>query len=239
MRAARQATRLRLTRANSSVQRGQQAVYAVTVTSTHGFTGAVTLSVDHLPQHTTASFAPPTVTVTASGAGRTVTSTLTVSTSALTALDRSTLTVTARSGRITGSTTGVLTVSSVPSAPSQRRFAISGHATGALSPGVTVPIDVTLFNPDPKSLAVANVTVKIRSVTPLPGRSCSADDYTMSQYTGPYPLTVPGQAQRSLSQLGVPARLWPQATFVNRPVNQDGCRGARVELGYVGSGHGS
>lgn len=332
---------VRLAPGSMSVQRGQQAVFTVTLTSTDGFAGALALSAEGLPAHTTAAFEPATMMLRPTGRGSAATSTLTVSTTTSTTLGAATFAVTARSGKTRASVAAGLTVSAaatgslamttsparvsmIPGATavygialtrtelagkvtfsvvgdlptgataafspdrtsgrsaqlevstSERtepgsyplrlrargtdaagtartatsevqlvlkrsggRFTVTGDAGGLLSPGVTVPIDLTLSNPDRVPLSVTNLTVTIRSVLPRPGRSCTASDYAVSQYTGPYPLVLPGGSSRSLTRLGVSAQLWPKTTFVNRPVNQDGCRGARVELGYLGTGQGS
>jgi hypothetical protein len=125
-----------------------------------------------------------------------------------------------------------------------RAFTISGDLSGALAPGVSLPLDLQLTNPNNKPVSVGNLSVSIQEVRRTAtavarGLPCSGSDYAVTQYAGPYPLTVPTQSTRSLSQLGVPPAQRPQVSMVNRPVNQDGCKGATVTLSYSGSGQGS
>ena len=74
-----------------SVQRTQSATFALTITPTSGFTGAVVLTASGLPTGSTATFSPSTVTV--SGATE-VSSTLVVTTSSTTPLGSDGFTVT-------------------------------------------------------------------------------------------------------------------------------------------------
>ena len=219
------------TPATVSMRPGSTAVYTVALTRT-GIAGPVAFTVAAgLPSGATATFSPASTTG--------ITTTLQVTTTGQTDEDGYSLRLQARGVDATGATRTATSDVRLVLAQSHRQFTISGDAAGPLSPGATRPIDLTLTNPDDKSMSVTNVTVTIRSVVPLAGRSCAASDYTLTQYGGPYPLVVPGHGSRSLSQLGVPAQEWPKATFVDRPVNQDGCQGARVALDYIGSGQGS
>ena len=47
-------------------------------------------------------------------------------------------------------------------------------------------------------------------------------------------FVLPRDGFTSLAGLGVPARQWPRLKMRNRPVNQDGCKGASLTLGYRG-----
>jgi len=55
----------------------------------------------------------------------------------------------------------------------------------------------------------------------------------VTQYNGRYPMVVPGSSTVTLSGLGVASARWPQIQLVDRPFNQDGCKGATVHLGYT------
>jgi hypothetical protein len=68
---------------------------------------------------------------------------------------------------------------------------------------------------------------------------CSTADYAVTQYSGPYPLTVPGSGTASLSTLGVASSAQPKVTMLNTATNQDGCKGATLALAYSGSGQGN
>jgi hypothetical protein len=86
---------------SQTVRRGGTASYAVTINAVNGFTGPVTLSVQGVPNKTTASFSPNPATST---------STLTISTSTKTSKGTRTLTITGKSGGVTRTTTVTLTV---------------------------------------------------------------------------------------------------------------------------------
>jgi subtilisin family serine protease len=90
--------------ASQTVAPGASTSYTVTVTSTGGFTGTVTLSASGLPAGASASFNPPSVT----GSGS---STMTVTTSSTTPTGTSTLTITGTSGTLVHTTTVTLVVS--------------------------------------------------------------------------------------------------------------------------------
>ena len=87
---------------SKTVSRGASASYAVTVTPTNGFSGAVSFTLSGLPPHTNASFSPGSVT----GSG---TSPLTVMSGPL-STGTYTLTITGTSGTLSHSTKVTLTV---------------------------------------------------------------------------------------------------------------------------------
>ena len=120
-------------------------------------------------------------------------------------------------------------------------FGIAGNLTGPLAPGVSLPLELTVTNPNSRPLSVTNLTVTIDSVTrrvPVTG-ACGPADYAVTQYSGPYPLIVPAGGSASLSGLGVPPGAWPKVTMINTATNQDGCKGATITLAFSGSGQGS
>lgn len=88
---------------SQTVRKGDSTSYTVTVTPTGGFSGTVTLSVSGLPNNTTATFNPPSV----SGSG---TSTMTVVTKHNTKRDTYTLTIRGTSGSLVRTTSVQLVV---------------------------------------------------------------------------------------------------------------------------------
>lgn len=330
---------LQISPASTSVTRGQSAGYTVSVTSTGGFAGTVTLTASGLPSGATATFAPASVSL---GSGATVSSTLSVATTSSTPVGSSTFTITGTSGKVSGTVTAGLTVNyplssaltmavtpasvtmgpgatavytmqlsrsnlagpvqfavlgglpsgatgtyspnpttgnsvtfqvaTTPSAAddsytlnlvasgsdasgttryayasvqlvistSGKPFMISGNLPGVLSPGASRALNLLLANPNNKTVAITNLTVTVQSVRRAAAAvgACTVGDYAITQYTGPYPLTVPRQSSASLSDLGVAAQYWPQVRMLNAPTNQDGCKGAAVSLAYSGSGQG-
>jgi len=91
--------------ASQSVVAGTSTTYAVQITPSNGFSGAVSLSASGLPANATASFSA----LSSSG-----TSTLTVTTATTTPAGTANLTITATSGSIVHSTAATLTVSAAP-----------------------------------------------------------------------------------------------------------------------------
>jgi hypothetical protein len=123
-------------------------------------------------------------------------------------------------------------------------FSIAGNLAGLLTPGTSRPLELTLTNPNKKPVAVSNLTVTVQTVTratdaAMRNLPCTAADYAVTQYSGPYPLTIPGSTSAALSNLGVPAAGFPRVSMINTATNQDGCKGATLALAFAGAGSGS
>jgi hypothetical protein len=126
---------------------------------------------------------------------------------------------------------------------SGKAFTISGDTTSPLAPGVSQPIGLTLSNPNSQSLSVTNLSVTISSITRTStavaqGLPCTAADFAITQYSGPYPLAIPA-GSASLSSLGIPSSQWPKISMLDTSANQDGCKGVSLVLAYSGSGQGN
>jgi len=113
-----------------SVQRGQSATYALSVTPVSGFTGTVALSVTGLAAGATATLTPATVEVTT---GSAVSSTLVVTTSATTPVGSDGFTVTGTNG----STKRTLDLTVVVSTPPPAVAVAITPASVSLAPGST------------------------------------------------------------------------------------------------------
>jgi hypothetical protein len=136
-------------------------------------------------------------------------------------------------GRYQGYLTLGLTITSPVGAP----FAISG-TFGPLWPGVSQSLDLALTNPNSQAIAINSLVVALKYVNAPRASSslpCSLADFSVVPFAGPYPLRVPAHATVRLSDLGVRATRAPRVEMLDRPVNQDGCRGATVTLAYSGS----
>ena len=48
----------------------------------------------------------------------------------------------------------------------------------------------------------------------------------------PAPLRLAAETSRTLLALGLPRSAWPVVTMIDRPVSQDGCKGAAVDLRF-------
>jgi hypothetical protein len=127
-----------------------------------------------------------------------------------------------------------------------KQFALSGTVPGTLSPGTSTLLDLQINNPNNKSLSVTNLSVAIAGVTrsadaAAKNLACSAADFSITQYSGPYPLAVPPSTSTnsSLSGLRVAQSAWPRVGMLDSSRNQDGCKGATLQLAYSGSGQGN
>lgn len=205
------------------VRPGDAASIGLTLQRT-GVSGAVTLSVSGLPSRTTATFSPDRLT------GGTLASTLVLQTSDRSPEGRSTLTVQASSGSVSTTTTVVLVVER-PGVP----FTLDGPTGGAtgLAPGVSVPLNLRIGNPNSTDLTVGSLSVWVLSTT-SPG--CLPANYRVTQLTGR--VVVPAGARRTLRQLGVATAALPRLEMLNLPTNQDACKGATVRLSYSAAGQG-
>jgi uncharacterized membrane protein len=215
---------------------GDTATYQVNVSGTGGFNGSVALStVSAMPAGMVASFSPASVTPGHS-------STMTVTTKNNTASGNYTLTIAGNSaGQQQQTTTVGLNLNLNGTG---KTFAIAGPSFSTIAPGVTIPLDLAITNPNNQPLNVTNLTVTVQSVTKAagvsPSLSCTTADYVVTQYAGAYPLTVaPGPPAVKLSSLDPVAAHLPTVAMVNSATaNQDGCRGATVVLGFTGAGQG-
>lgn len=203
---------------------GTVATYTVTVARTN-FTGPVNFSVTGAPPSSAATFTP------ASTTGNTTS--LQVSTSAATTLGSYTLTIKGTSGSATANTVAQLTVSA---SHGGTPFTISGTLDRLLAPGVTGLLNLSLTNPNNQTLNITNLTVAITG-TNKPGCAVSGN-YSVGQFSGTYPLTVPANSTRTLSQLTTQSATFPKITMNDLASNQDNCKGAVLSLSYSGTGQG-
>ncbi|QHK22308.1 hypothetical protein GU243_12555 [Pseudarthrobacter psychrotolerans] len=222
--------------ASRTVDRGDPVSYSVSLTSTNGFSGSVTPTVSGLPASTTAAFAPASVTL---ASGKTATVTLTVATSATTPDGKADLTI----GTAAGASQSDAVVVQLIVQSSNKTFSISGNLGTQLTPGSTLPLNLSISNPNNKTLALSSLSVAITAINRTPaavaaGLPCTAADYVVTNYSGPYPLSVP-PGTRTLELLGVDWQKWPRISMLDTTLNQDGCKGATLQFAYSGSGQGS
>lgn len=120
-----------------------------------------------------------------------------------------------------------------------RHFSITGDAVRPVSPGKGSAIDVTFTNPRGRRMKVTGLRVTIREVTApnaTARRPCSLTDFRVKQARRAFAVGVPPHATRSLSQYHLRRGRWPRLRMKNRPVNQNGCKGASLTLAYRASG---
>jgi hypothetical protein len=161
--------------------------------------------------------------------------TLTVVTTARTPAGRYSLRLWAASGE--HNTTLLLALTIKPGL-SSLPFTVAGTATG-LEPGVPQPLNLKLTNSNPLALTVTSLRVSVQTVDApraTADHACALADFSVQQFAGLYPLTVPSSSTRTLADLGISSAQWPQVAILDRPLNQDGCQGATLRLSYSGSG---
>lgn len=118
-------------------------------------------------------------------------------------------------------------------------FAISGDVGGAMTPGALVPLDLALENPNDFEVAVEGITVTVQDVNAPradTNHPCSVVDFEVRQVPGSVVLSLDGNRTQDLSGLGLRRDHWPAVGMLDRSVNQDGCKGAVLTLGYEATG---
>jgi len=210
--------------------------YPVSLTANNAFSDTVTPTVSGLPANTTAAFTPASV---ALAPGKTATVLLTVVTSDSPPEGKSDLTIATAAGP--SQATGIVVQLYVQS--SRKTFGLSGDLGAPLSPGATVPLNLSISNPNNKSLSLSGLSVSITGISRTQAAiaaelPCTPGDYVISNYSGPYPLTIP-VGQNSLQSLEIPPALWPKISMLDTSLNQDGCKGATLNLAYSGAQEGN
>lgn len=120
-------------------------------------------------------------------------------------------------------------------------FAIAGNLPTALEPGLGAPLDLALTNPGTTDIAVSGLQVAVSSIVApraSAGYPCTADDFSVAQFSGAYGFTIPGSSTRTLSELGFSEAQLPQVAMPNRPINQNGCKGASLQFDFTGTATG-
>jgi hypothetical protein len=212
--------------AGQTIPLGADAQYAININRSGGFTGPVSFAVSGLPNKATASFNPA-----GSVSGSTTTLIISVPDNGSTGV--STLTVTA-TGTINGAIAtrrGSVTLTTEKGKPLE----IGGAVTKQLGPGVSVPIDVALTNPNNFDVSVINVAVAVEQATSR--ATCNGlDNFTLRQLPAArYPLAIPARTTLKLSDLNVPVADRPAVAMRSLAANQDACKGVRLTLDFSGT----
>jgi hypothetical protein len=115
-----------------------------------------------------------------------------------------------------------------------RSVTITGNVRGPLSPGVSRAIDLKFDNPSSRGVTLGSVRVTLLSIAAPQadaGHVCTPADFRVRQMRSQVPQ-LPAAGRTDLAGLGVPLQSWPRLKMRSRPVNQDGCKGAHLTLGY-------
>jgi hypothetical protein len=118
-------------------------------------------------------------------------------------------------------------------------FTISGDLRRPVSPGELVPIDLTLHNTNDIDLTIDQITVTVGGIDAPRADAdhpCSPADFQVRGLSGGVELKLAGNSTDNLSGMDLPEKNWPAVGMLNRPVNQDGCKGASLTLHYEASG---
>ncbi len=214
-----------------------------------GLRGRTDLSVvNALPSGANVSFTPQRGL--ASRRARRQTTTLTVTTAANTPPGTYRLWVHARRPHRSGGTAIRLVVThrSGSSAAAKRApqpsplppdaFAISGELPESLTPGTGASLDLTLANRESTDLSISSLSVQVASVSGPQSNlahPCSANDFSVEQFSGAPGFTLAASSTASLSELGFVPAEWPRVSMLNLAVNQDGCKLASLSLSFSGS----
>lgn len=118
-------------------------------------------------------------------------------------------------------------------------FTISGDVRDVITPGVMAPLDLSLDNPNDRDLVIDRITVTVTDVDAPQADAdhpCSVADFDVRQLSGHLAVTLRANRVDDLSGMGVARGHLPAVGMLDRPVNQDGCKGAFLTLSYEASG---
>ena len=107
----------------------------------------------------------------------------------------------------------------------------SGSRRDRTSSGRAVPVLISVF--------IVAAVVRVRGVSAPNAEHahpCTLDDFTVDQVSSGIKITLAARATSTLSSLGLPRATWPAVGMLERSVDQDGCKGASLTLGYAASG---
>lgn len=219
------------TPATVTVGPGSTATWSVTVNRVNGYSGTVGLvATGTLPSGVAVSVSP-----TSFPAGTSpVTATLVATTSGSTPSSTTSITVTATGSSVAPAVTSSVAASLVVDTnQSAKAFQIASTSLAPVAPGSGSPIDLIITNPNNQPIRITNLGVTVQG-TSTP--QCPAGQFSVRQYAGSYPLTVPANsAGVKLTSLGVPVGALPVLTMLDSTTDQSACKGITVTLGYTGS----
>lgn len=133
-----------------------------------------------------------------------------------------------------------------PSASMQRldvdgpaAITIAGRTVRPMSPGVRVPLNLTLTNTQDVSLTADHLAVtikRVRAPRATARRGCTVRDFSVVQAAATLTVELGAGQTTTLRSQRVPSEAWPQIAMVDSATNQDGCKGASLSLRYAATG---
>ena len=115
---------------------------------------------------------------------------------------------------------------------------VTGGALGQLSPGTSAPVALTFHNRNSHPVRMKRVRVRITAVVAPQADAahpCTTADFVVRQMPKGL-FRIPARRTTTMAALGVPSTAWPSLMMVNRPLNQDGCKGATLSLKFKARG---
>lgn len=204
---------------SKSIPQSDVASYDVTINRGGGYTGPVRLTVTGLPGGAS---------VPASSAGGS-SATLTVDTRNSTPTGSYPLVITGTGTNGVTSTAGVTLV-----VTRNLPFAISSSAVSGLAPGASVPVDLSLHNPNPFTIKVTSLTIGQPAITSSNPGCVAAENFAGGAVSN-LSIEVPGGQTVSLSGKGIAPANMPHVQMKNTDFKQDACKGATLSLPFSGS----
>jgi hypothetical protein len=107
-------------------------------------------------------------------------------------------------------------------------FPISGDASGSLSPGVEVPVNLTFTNPYNFAIQINDVSITIDNPTATTACQSSQNLEISKPFVGP--VTVEADATMTLTD-----SRRPNIRLRDLPTKQDACKGLSFQLHYIGT----
>lgn len=216
---------LRVSPSSVQASAGSSAVYYLSVIRAPSFTSAVTFTALGLPSG--AGIVPVFSPASTTGSSATLTLATNIAT---TPDDAYPFTIQSQGGAFTRTAGATLVVKTLPG----KSFEISGGIQGdaLLSLGQDRPVALTFDNPNNQDIAIQNVSVSVSHTSA--GAQCTASDFTVTPFSGAYPIVVPRHATRSLADLGIAVASWPTVRIEDLPTDQNGCKDVTVHFTFTG-----
>jgi hypothetical protein len=117
----------------------------------------------------------------------------------------------------------------------EQPFTISANVSGALAPGISRQLPLTISNPNGVPIVVTNLVVTTQAGSSKAGCDGPTNlQLTQSNVSATNTFTVPANGQVTVPTGSVSA---PQVLMKNLATNQDACKGASFTFTYSGSAH--
>jgi hypothetical protein len=114
-------------------------------------------------------------------------------------------------------------------------FSVTGNAAGALAPGISQTLAITVFNPNSVAIEVTALTAAVASASRNAGCDGPANlQLTQSNISSANPLAIPAGGHVALPTARAST---PQVLMRDLPTNQDACKNASFTFTYSGSAH--